>query len=144
MEYLQTTDYILIFSYLLILISLGLFLRRRASKNLQNYFLGGNKLPWWAMGISGMASFFDVSGTMLIVSFLYLLGPRGLFIEFRGGAVLVLVFWLLWMGKWHYRSKCMTGAEWMAYRFGNNWDGNFARIISAGAIHSAPVIHLER
>ncbi len=85
------------------------------------------------MGISGMASFFDVSGTMLIVSFLYLLGPRGLFIEFRGGAVLVLVFWLLWMGKWHYRSKCMTGAEWMAYRFGNNWDGNFARIISAGA-----------
>ncbi len=80
-----------------------------------------------------MASFFDVSGTMLIVSFLYLLGPRGLFIEFRGGAVLILVFWLLWMGKWHYRSKCMTGAEWMAYRFGSNWDGNFARIISAVA-----------
>ena len=85
------------------------------------------------MGISGMTSFFDVSGTMLIVSFLFLLGPRGLFIEFRGGAVLVLVFWLLWMGKWHYRSKCMTGAEWMSYRFGSNWDGNLARIISAVA-----------
>lgn len=133
MEYLQKTDYLLIFAYLIILLSFGFYLRKKASKNLNNYFLGGNKLPWWAMGISGMASFFDVSGTMLIVSFLYLLGPRGLYIEFRGGAVLVLVFWLLWMGKWHYRSKCMTGAEWMSYRFGTNWDGNFARIISAAA-----------
>ncbi len=117
MDYLQSTDYVLIIVYLLILISLGFYLRKRASKNLGNYFLGGNKLPWWAMGISGMVSFFDVSGTMVIVSFLYLLGPSGIFIEFRGGAVLVLVFWLLWM----------------AYRFGNNWDGNFSRIISAGA-----------
>ncbi len=133
MEYLQQTDYLFIFTYLIILISLGFYLRKKASRNLNNYFLGGNKLPWWAMGISGMASFFDVSGTMLIVSFLYLLGPRGLFIEFRGGAVLVLVFWLLWMGKWHYRSKCMTGAEWMSFRFGHDWDGNFARIVSAGA-----------
>ena len=31
------------------------------------------------------------AGTMVIVSFLFMLGPRGLFIEFRGGAVLVLV-----------------------------------------------------
>jgi Na+/proline symporter len=115
------------------LIGIGLYFRKKASKNLRSYFLGSNKLPWWAMGISGMASFFDVSGTMLIVSFLYLLGPRGIFIEFRGGAVLVLVFWLLWMGKWQYRSKCVTGAEWMTYRFGNKWDGNFARIVTAVA-----------
>ena len=145
MDYLQLIDYLLIFAYLLFLISIGFYLRKRASKNLRSYFLGSNKLPWWAMGISGMASFFDVAGTMLIVSFLYLLGPRGLYIAFRGGAVLVLVFWLLWMGKWHYRSKCMTGAEWMVYRFGDNWEGNFARIISAVAgiiLNTALVVYM--
>jgi len=145
MNYLQFYDYVLIFLYLIVLISIGFYLRKKASKNLRSYFLGSNKLPWWAMGISGMASFFDVAGTMLIVSFLYLLGPRGLYIAFRGGAVLVLVFWLLWMGKWHHRSKCMTGAEWMVYRFGDNWEGNFARIISATAgiiLNTALVVYM--
>ncbi|MBN2355119.1 sodium:solute symporter, partial [candidate division KSB1 bacterium] len=32
-----------------------------------------------------------------------------------------------------YRSKCMTGAEWMEYRFGRGWGGQFARIASATA-----------
>lgn len=74
-----------------------------------------------------------MAGTMLIVSFLYLLGPRGLYIEFRGGAVLILSFMLVWSGKWHRRSNCMTGAEWMEYRFGKSWGGQFARAISAVA-----------
>ncbi|MFZ1083252.1 MAG: sodium:solute symporter, partial [Candidatus Kryptoniota bacterium] len=90
-------------------------MRKRSSKTIQDYFLGANKLPWWALGISGMSSFTDMAGTMLIVSFLFLLGPRGLYVEFRGGAVLILSFMLVWSGKWHRRSNCMTGAEWMEY-----------------------------
>lgn len=134
MSSLSTTDYIVIAAYLLVLVGLGFYFRRRASKSLEDYFLGGKRLPWWAMGISGMASFIDMAGTMLIVSFLYMLGPRGLYVEFRGGAVLVLAFMLVWTGKWHYRSRCMTGAEWMEYRFGANWGGQFARLISAVAV----------
>ena len=134
MSSLNTTDYLVIAAYLLVLVGLGFYFRKRASKSLEDYFLGGKRLPWWAMGISGMASFMDMAGTMLIVSFLYMLGPRGLFIEFRGGAVLVLAFMLVWTGKWHYRSRCMTGAEWMEYRFGTNWGGQFARLISAVAV----------
>ena len=134
MKFLNTLDYLTISSYLLILIILGSFFRKRASKSIEDYFLGKNQLPWWAMGISGMSSFVDMAGTMLIVSFLFMLGPRGLYIEFRGGAVLILTFMMLWSGKWHYRSKCMTGAEWMEFRFGKSWGGQFARIISSVAI----------
>ncbi len=112
---------------------MGFYLRKRASKSLQDYFLGGKSLPWWALGISGMASYFDVAGTMLITSFLFMLGPRGLFIEFRGGVCLLLSFIMIWAGKYHYRSRCMTGAEWMEYRFGADWGGQFARIVSAVA-----------
>jgi len=131
MEHLNALDYTVIGIYFAFLIGLGLYLKKIASASLEDYFLGGRKLPWWALGIAGMASFLDITGTMVIVSFLFMLGPRGLFIAFRGGAVLVLVFMLLWTGKWHRRSGCMTGAEWMVYRFGEGFGGQFARIVGA-------------
>ncbi len=38
---------------------------------------------------------------------------------------------LLWTGKWHRRSNCMTGAEWQVYRFGPGVGASFARLLSA-------------
>ncbi len=107
------------------------YLKKLASASLEDYLVGGRSLPWWMLGTSGMASYLDVAGTMVIVSFLYMLGPRGLFIEFRGGAVLVLVMMMLWTGKWHRRSGCLTGAEWMIYRFGDGPGGRFAQLAKA-------------
>lgn len=118
MSYLSTLDLTLVAVYLGLTLALGLWLRRRATQNLEHYYLGGRKLPWPMLGMSGMANYFDLTGTMVIVSFLYLLGPRGLFIEFRGGAVLVIVFTILWTAKWYRRSGCMTGPEWVEFRFG--------------------------
>lgn len=131
MKYLSHFDFTIIIIYFFILIGISLYLKKRASASLEDYFLGGKKLPWWALGISGMASWLDMTGTMIIVSFLYMLGPQGLYVEFRGGVALPLAFMIVWTGKWHRRSKCMTGAEWMAYRFGEGLGGQFARIITA-------------
>lgn len=137
MHYFNTVDYVVICVYFASLICLGFYLKKRASASLEDYFLGGRNLPWWALGISGMAAWLDVTGTMIITSFLFLLGPRGLFIEFRGGAVLILPIVMLWTGKWHRRSGCITGAEWMVFRFGDGFGGQFARITSViGAIAS--------
>ncbi len=133
MDYLQPFDYLVIGVYFSVLVGLGFYLKKKASASMEDYFLGGRRLPWWALGISGMASFLDITGTMVITSFLFMLGPRGLFIEFRGGAALVLAFWLLWAGKWHRRSQCITGAEWMIYRFGRGFGGQFARLVAAAA-----------
>ncbi|MHB9036455.1 MAG: sodium:solute symporter family transporter [Armatimonadota bacterium] len=99
--------------------------------SLDHYFLAGRTMPWYLLGIAGMSNWFDMTGTMIITSFLYMLGPRGLFIEFRGGAVLVLAFMLCYTGKWHRRSGCMTGAEWMTYRFGQGKDAELVRVITA-------------
>ncbi|MCF6286004.1 MAG: sodium:solute symporter, partial [Candidatus Hydrogenedentes bacterium] len=129
MEYLSGLDYAIIVIYFCALVGLGLYLKGRASASLEDYLVGGRQLPWWAIGMSGMASFLDIAGTMIITSFLFMLGPRGLFVEFRGGAVLVLVFMMLWAGKWHRRSNCLTSAEWMIFRFGDGPGGRFAEFI---------------
>ncbi|UCD28886.1 MAG: sodium:solute symporter [Planctomycetota bacterium] len=134
MGYFNNFDYGIILFYFSFLICLGFYLQRRAAKSLDDYFLGGKQLPWWALGVSGMAWSLDITGTMLIVSFLYMIGPRGLFIEFRSGANLALIFMMLWTGKWHRRSGCMTGAEWNIYRFGTSAGGQIARIVSACVI----------
>lgn len=131
MQFLNTFDYVIIGIYFSILVGLGFYLQKKASASIEDYFLGGRSIPWWALGISGMANFLDIAGTMLIVSFLYMLGPRGLFIEFRGGACLILAVTMLWTGKWHRRSKCITGAEWMLYRFGKGSGGKFAQLVVA-------------
>jgi Na+/proline symporter len=134
MKYLNVVDYSVIVAYLVILLLIGWYLRKRASQSLEHYFLAGRKMPWWALGISSMSAWLDMAGTMVIVSFLYLLGPRGLYIEIRGGACLVLVFLMLWTGKWHRRSGVMTGAEWIKFRFGEGFWGNFARLASVFAM----------
>lgn len=133
MENLNPLDYLVIILYFSMLVGLGLYLKKKASASMDDYFLGGRQLPWWLLGFSGMGHFLDIAGTMLIISFLYLLGPRGMFIEFRGGAVLILPVWLLWAGKWHRRSGCMTGAEWMSFRFGDDIGGHFARVACAAS-----------
>lgn len=131
MQTLNNLDYAIIGIYLLGILGLGVLLTRRASSSLEEYYLAGRKLPWYLLGASGMASWFDVAGTMVIVSFLYLIGPRGLFIEFRGGAVLILAFAMCYAGKWHRRSQCMTAAEWMVFRFGKGADASAARLLMA-------------
>ncbi len=124
-------DYILMGVYVLGLVILAFYLKKKAAAGLEDYFLGGKKLPWWALGISGMASQLDMAGTMIIVSLLYIFGPRALFIEIRGGLVLIMAFAMVYMGKWNRRSNCMTVAEWMTFRFGEGKSAEVARLIQA-------------
>jgi SSS family solute:Na+ symporter len=124
-------DYAIIVIYLLITFVIGFVAERFASKGADAFFLGGNKLPWWALGASGMASNVDISGTAVAVALIYAMGVKGFFIEIRGGIVLVMAVLLAYMGKWNRRSAVMTRAEWMIFRFGNGTGGKLARLASA-------------
>ncbi|QYY35652.1 hypothetical protein [Ruficoccus sp. ZRK36] len=124
-------DYAIVAAYLVGLLALGAYLSKRASANSEEYFLGGHKLPWWALGASGMSSNLDVAGTMTIVTLLYVYGLHGFFIEMRGGVVLPIAVFVAFMGKWHRRSAVMTTAEWMQLRFGTGAQGQAARMTAA-------------
>src|SRR5260221_7705459 len=128
---LGAVDTAIIVSYFALSLVVGLVMTGKARSSLNDYFLAGRKQPWYLLGITGMAGWFDLTGTMIITSFLFLLGPRGLFIEFRGGAVLVLAFLIAYTGKWHRRSGCMTSAEWIAYRFGHHNGAQWMRLLTA-------------
>lgn len=75
-DFLNTFDYSVILLYLLLLLGMGFWLKKRASNSLEDYLIGGRTIPWWVMGVSGMASFLDVAGTMVIVSFLGQMGGQ--------------------------------------------------------------------
>lgn len=86
MQLMHTIDCAIIIGFLAITVVVGLYMTKKASSSLDHYFLGGRSIPWYLLGIAGMSNWFDMTGTMIITSFLYMLGPRGLFVEFRGGA----------------------------------------------------------
>ena len=79
MNFLPAVDWTIIIIYFAITLVAGLWMTKRASSNLDEYFLAGRSMPWWLLGIAGMTAWFDMTGTMVITSFLYMLGPRGLF-----------------------------------------------------------------
>lgn len=130
---MHTADYIIICVYLTLIVLVGLYLQKKASTGIDSFFLGNRKIPWWALGASGMASNTDIGGTMIGVALVYALGTAGFFIEIRGGVVLVMAFFMIYMGKWTRRSQVMTAAEWMHFRFGDGEQGDVARILSATA-----------
>lgn len=104
---------------------------RRASQGINEYFLGGKKIPWWILGASGTASNFDMTGTMIIVSFIYIMGLNGYWVTMRGGVVIPLAFLMVFMGKWYRRSGVMTEAEFLRFRFGSGRQGKVARTLAA-------------
>ncbi len=128
---MNTIDIIIVIIYLCTIVAVGLLVQKKASRNIDSFFLGNRKLPWWVLGASGMASNTDIAGTMINTAFIYALGTKGFFIEIRGGVTLIMAFLMVFMGKWNRRSQVMTQAEWMHFRFGTKREGNIARIIAA-------------
>ena len=128
---MNTIDIIIVIIYLCAIVAVGLLVQKKASRNIDSFFLGNRKLPWWVLGASGMASNTDIAGTMINTAFIYALGTKGVFIEIRGGVTLIMAFLMIYMGKWNRRSQVMTQAEWMHFRFGTKREGNIARIIAA-------------
>jgi SSS family solute:Na+ symporter len=125
-RYMSPVDYGIIVIYFAVVIGLGFWYQKRASENLGAYFLGGKRLHWLALAMSGSVSNFDITGTMWIISILYVLGMKSMWHHWMWG-FLMGAFFLGYMGKWVRRSNVMTAAEWMKTRFGSDAGGRLAR-----------------
>ena len=123
---LSTVDIAIIIAYLAVVVALGTVMKRRAAKNIGSYFLGERQLPWWALAMSGSSSYFDITGTMWIVSLFVVIGLKGMWVQWIWGFI-IPVFYMAYMGKWIRRSGVMTGSEWMETRFGSGKAGEAAR-----------------
>ncbi|NLE59887.1 MAG: sodium:solute symporter, partial [Planctomycetes bacterium] len=65
---MSAIDLAILVAYVGAVLTIGFWVKRRASKGLESYFLGGRELPWWMIAMSGSSSYFDITGTMWIVS----------------------------------------------------------------------------
>jgi len=124
---MSAIDLAILVAYVGAVLTIGFWVKRRASKGLESYFLGGRELPWWMIAMSGSSSYFDITGTMWIVSMFVAYGFNGFWIQWMWG-FLIAAFYLAYMGKWIRRSGVITGSEWMVYRFGPTQSGDTARL----------------
>jgi Na+/proline symporter len=119
------TDIFIIAAYMVAMILIGVWVTRKAAKNLDSYFLGDNMMPWWMLGISNAASMFDVSGTMWLVYLLFIYGLKSAFIPWLW-PTFNQVFLMVYLAVWLRRSNVLTGAEWIRTRFGTGMGANLS------------------
>lgn len=122
---LTLIDIVIIFAYLFSTVVIGLVLKKAAQKNKSNYLLGGNKLPWYMLGLSNASGMFDISGTMWLVTLLFVYGLKSIWIPWLW-PVFNQIFLMVFLSIWLRRSNVTTGAEWITTRFGRTRDSNLS------------------
>ena len=116
---LSLLDVSIILAYLLATVLIGLLLKKRAERSKNDYMLGGNKLPWYMLGLSNASGMFDISGTMWLVTLLFVYGLKSAWIPWLW-PVFNQVFLMVFLSIWLRRSNVSTGAEWIGTRFGHD------------------------
>ncbi|MHC5160997.1 MAG: sodium:solute symporter family protein [Planctomycetota bacterium] len=117
----------IIIVYLTVIVVSGLMLSRKASLNLDSYFLGGKTVPWYLLGASNASSMFDIAGTMYLVTLLFVYGLKSAWLPWLW-PTFNTVFMAAYLSVWLRRSNAMTGSEWIRTRFGDKLGAELAQI----------------
>lgn len=125
---LHAIDILIIVGYVVATLWVGFWISRRASRSIQHYFLGGNRIPWYMLGVSNASGMFDISGTMWMVYLLFIYGMISVWIPWLW-PVFNQVFLMIFLSIWLRRSGVMTGAEWITFRFGESRGARLAHLI---------------
>ena len=125
---LHLVDVLIISAYLLITVFIGFALKKRAQKSKKSYMLGGNELPWYMLGLSNASGMFDISGTVWLVTILFVYGIKSIWLPWLW-PVFNQVFLMIFLSMWLRRSNVTTGAEWIGTRFGYKGGAKKSHII---------------
>ncbi|TWT75645.1 Sodium/glucose cotransporter [Posidoniimonas polymericola] len=128
MDRYHTVDLVILAVYLAVTIGIGVWCARFASRSMGAYFLGGNRIPWYMLGLSNASGMFDISGTMWMVYLLFVYGLKSAWIPWLW-PVFNQVFMMVYLSVWLRRSGVMTGAEWIRFRFGDGRGSQLAHLI---------------
>ena len=129
---LSTPDLLILGLYVAFAISVGVFMRQRASQTAETFFLAGRKLPWWVVGTSMVATSFAADTPLVITGWVRDSGiwKNWLWWCFAvGGMLTVFLFSRYWR-----RLGVMTQAEFAELRYG----GREASVLRAtlGVFHA--------
>jgi Na+/proline symporter len=72
---MTTIDWIIVGLYMALTLGIGVWLARRASGSMEDFFVGGRALPWWLAGTSMAATTFSIDTPLYIAG---VVGNRGI------------------------------------------------------------------
>lgn len=115
---LQGLDFAVIIIYIAVIVFIGLYFKKQAQKDSSSYLLGGRRMPWYMLGLSDASGMFDISGTMWLVTLLFVYGLKSIWIPWLW-PTFNQIFLMMFLSAWLRRSNVTTGAEWIQTRFGS-------------------------
>src|SRR6056300_491722 len=92
-------DYLIIGGFLMVILGIGLYTSRSASKNTSEFFLSGRSMPWWLLGFSMVATTFSTYTPNLVTDIVRDQGVAGNWVWWAfllTGLLTVFVFARLW------------------------------------------------
>jgi solute:Na+ symporter, SSS family len=115
MRTLSSLDYSIIGVYGVLCLVLGVYYTRRASKNINEFFLTGRSMPWWLIGVSMAATNFSIDTPLAITKYVYREGIGGVWF-FWASAISALLATFFFATLWR-RAEVMTDAEIIEHRY---------------------------
>ena len=115
--HLELIDWIIISGYLAISVLIGIYFSKKATRNIDEFFVAGRNLPWWLAGVTMAASAFAIDTPIGITGFIANHGIPGVwyawsFVLGGAGALGAFIFASLLR-----RSEVITFAELVELRY---------------------------
>ena len=112
---LSTLDWIIIGGYLLLSLAIGVWASKKAANDTRSFFLAGQEMPWWLLGISMVATTFSTDTPNLVTDLVRqkgVSGNWGWWAFLLTGMLTVFVYAKLWR-----RSNVLTDIEFYELRY---------------------------
>jgi len=111
---MHTLDWLVVAGYLIWIVYDGLK-RTRSSDKVEGYFLANRSLPWWAVGLSVMATQLSAITLVGTTGQGYADGMR--FVQFYFGLPIAMIILSFTVVPFFYRAKVYTAYEYLERRF---------------------------
>ncbi|APZ47919.1 Na+:solute symporter [Polaribacter reichenbachii] len=113
---LSTLDYVLIISFFLITLFIGIYVSKKSGKNSTEFFLSGRNMPWWLLGVSMVATTFSTDTPNFVTDIVRKDGVSSNWMWWAfliTGLLTVFVYAKLWR-----KSNVKTDIEFYELRYG--------------------------
>ena len=112
---LTPLDWAVIVAYLLAMLLLGFYFRRRSGQTTEDYFASGRQVTWWLAGTSMVATTFAADTPLVVTGLVYTQGIAGNWLWWSflpSGMMTVFLFARLWR-----RSGLLTDVQFAEMRY---------------------------
>jgi len=115
---MNAIDWTIIIAYLLGMVGLSVYLGR-GQESAEDYYVGGRNLPWWAVGISTMATQTSAISFLSIPAYVALKEGGGLnWLQYELAVPLAMVAVMVLLIPFFRRLELVSVYEYLEYRFG--------------------------